>query len=74
MGRRLLRITAEFGREVGMTQQESEYDQWVRLANDPAQTEETRRECRAKMDAYLKERLRREFELVAQAGLPKAPE
>lgn len=57
-----------------MAQQESEYDQWVRLVNDPAQTEETRLECRAKMNAYLKDRLRKEFEQVAQAGLPKAPE
>ena len=56
-----------------MEQQESEYDRWVRLANDPAQTEETRLECREKMNAYLKERLRKEFAQVAQAGLSKVP-
>lgn len=54
-----------------MEQQESEYGRWVRLANDPAQTEETRLECRAKMNAYLKERLRKEFEQLAQSAHPK---
>lgn len=50
-----------------MTQQESEYDRWVRLANDPAQSEETRRECRVKMKAHFKERIRQEFEKLVQA-------
>lgn len=55
-----------------IAQHHSEYDHWVRLANDPAQTEATRQECREKMKAYLKERLRKEFEKLAQTGLPKA--
>jgi hypothetical protein len=57
-----------------MEQQESEYDRWLRLAHDPAPSRETQQECRAKMNVYLKERLRREFEQIAQAARPKPPQ
>ena len=46
--------------------QESDYEQWVRLANDPSQSEEARQEYRARMEAYVREKMRTAFQLATQ--------
>ena len=45
---------------------ESDYEQWVRLANDPSQTEEVRQDCRARMEAYVREKMRTAFRLATR--------
>jgi hypothetical protein len=39
---------------------------WVLLANDPSQPEETRQHYRARMEAYIHEKLREAFRFAAQ--------
>ena len=47
----------------------SEFALWLQRANDPSTSEEERIECRARMDAYLRERMRAAFKLAAGAGV-----
>jgi hypothetical protein len=55
----------------------SDYSLWVLLANDPSQPEATRQHCRARLDAYIHEKLREAFRFAAQqtpsAPTPSAP-
>jgi hypothetical protein len=44
----------------------SDYSLWVLLANDPSQPEEIRQHYRARMDAYIHEKLREAFRFAAQ--------
>lgn len=44
----------------------SDYSLWVLLANDPSQPEETRQHYRARMEAYIHEKLREAFRFAAQ--------
>jgi hypothetical protein len=46
--------------------QDSEYEEWVRLANDPSQPEEVRQQCRARMEAYVHEKIRAAFQLATR--------
>jgi hypothetical protein len=50
----------------------SDYSLWVLLANDPSQPEETRQHYRARMEAYIHEKLREAFRFAAQQT-PSAP-
>jgi hypothetical protein len=45
----------------------SDYDLWVRLANDPSQTEEARQRYRALMEAHLHQKLRQAFQFAVQS-------
>jgi hypothetical protein len=51
--------------------QESQYEDWVRLANDPSQPDEVRQQCRARMEAYVREKMRAAFRLATQQTLGK---
>jgi hypothetical protein len=50
----------------------SDYSLWVLLANDPSQPEETRQHYRARMEAYIHEKLREAFQFAAQQT-PSSP-
>ena len=51
--------------------EDSDYAEWVQLANDPSQSEEARQQYRAKMEAYIHEKLREAFR--RQAVVAEAP-
>ena len=51
--------------------EDSNYALWVQLANDPSQSEEARQQYRAKMEAYIHEKLREAFQ--RQAAVAEAP-
>jgi len=51
--------------------EDSDYALWVQLANDPSQPEEARQQYRAKMEAYIHEKLREAFQ--RQAVVAEAP-
>jgi flagellar biosynthesis protein FliP len=59
-----------------MTEDEaSDYALWVKLANDPSQTEESRQRYRAQMEAHVHRKLRQAFQfaLHSTAPAPKKP-
>lgn len=49
----------------------SDYALWVKLANDPSQTEEARQQYRAQMEAHVHRKLREAFRLAVQSSAPK---
>jgi hypothetical protein len=50
-----------------MSQDESsDYELWVRMANDPSQSEEARQRYRAQMEAYVHRKMREAFRLAAE--------
>jgi hypothetical protein len=51
----------------------SEYTLWVKLANDPSQTEEARQQYRAQMEAHVHRKLREAFQFAVQSTAPKTP-
>jgi flagellar biosynthesis protein FliP len=50
--------------------EDSDYGLWVQLANDPSQSEEARQQYRAKMEAYIHEKLREAFQFAANQTSP----
>jgi hypothetical protein len=53
-----------------MSQDEaSDYELWVKLANDPAQSQEARQQYRAQMEAYVHRKMREAFRLAAEQTL-----
>jgi hypothetical protein len=48
----------------------SDYSLWVKLANDPSQSEEARRHYRVQMEAYLHKKMRDAFQFAAKRTLP----
>ena len=53
-----------------MSQDEaSDYEVWVRLANDPSQSDEARQRYRAQMEAYVHKKMREAFRLAAEQTL-----
>ena len=55
-----------------MGEDELEYLRWVRLANDPSQSEETRLHYRTQMQAYVHKRMRESFQLATAQMSPPA--
>ena len=53
--------------------EDSDYALWVQLANDPSQSEEARQQYRAKMEAYIHEKLREAFQFAANQTSPAPP-
>ncbi len=51
----------------------SDYELWVRLANDPSQSEEARQRYRAQMEAYVHRKMREAFRLAAEQTLGGQP-
>lgn len=53
----------------------SDYALWVKLANDPSQTEEARQRYRAQMEVHVHRKLREAFQFAVQstAAVPKTP-
>ena len=51
----------------------SDYELWVRLANDPSQSEEARQRYRAQMEAYVHRKMREAFRLAAEQTLRGQP-
>jgi hypothetical protein len=52
----------------------SDYEFWMRLANDPRQSEEARQHYREQMDTHMKGRLRAAFRFAAaQNPMDKLP-
>lgn len=53
----------------------ADYALWVKLANDPSQTEEARQRYRAQMEAHVHRKLREAFQLATQsaAAAPESP-
>ena len=49
----------------------SNYALWVKLANDPSQTEEARQQYRLQMEAHVHRKLREAFQLAVQSTAPK---
>jgi hypothetical protein len=45
------------------------YPLWVRLANDPSQSEQARQHYRAQMEAFLRDRMREAFRAASQKML-----
>jgi hypothetical protein len=45
----------------------ADYALWVRMANDPSQSEQTRLYYRARMETYLHAKMREAFVLAARA-------
>jgi hypothetical protein len=43
----------------------AEYALWLKLANDPSQSEDARRQYRARLEAYVHTKLREAFKLAA---------
>jgi hypothetical protein len=52
----------------------SDYAQWVKLANDPSQSEEARQHYRAQMEAYVHQKMREAFRFAAATIRPATPE
>ena len=50
----------------------ADYALWVKLANDPSQTEEDRQRYRAQMDAHVHRKLREAFRFAVRST-PAAP-
>jgi hypothetical protein len=48
--------------------EDSDYAEWVRLANDPSQSEEARQRYRAQMEDYVHRKLREAFQAVADTA------
>jgi hypothetical protein len=46
----------------------SDYLEWLQLANDPSQTEETRRHYRARMEDFIRARMLSAFRLTSEAS------
>jgi hypothetical protein len=46
--------------------EESDYALWVKLANDPSQSEEARRLYRAQMEGYVHKKMREAFQFAAR--------
>ena len=44
----------------------ADYALWVKLANDPSQSEEARQHYRTKMEAYLQRKMREAFQMAAR--------
>jgi hypothetical protein len=44
------------------------YDDWVRLANDPRESDASRAAHRASMERHVRDRLREAFELARRSG------
>ncbi len=55
-------------------QESSDYPLWVKLANDPSQSEEDRQRYRARMEAYMLQKMRDAFRFAAATTRPKTPE
>jgi flagellar biosynthesis protein FliP len=51
----------------------SDYTLWVKLANDPSQTEEARQQYRALMEAHVHRKLREAFQFAVESTAPKVP-
>ena len=51
----------------------SDYTLWVKLANDPSQTEEARQQYRAMMEDHVHRKLREAFQFAVQSAAPKTP-
>jgi hypothetical protein len=47
-------------------EESTNYSLWVRLANDPSQSEQARQHYRAQMEAFLRERMREAFRAASQ--------
>jgi hypothetical protein len=53
-----------------MSQDEScDYELWVRLANDPSQSEAARQQYRTRMEDYLRRKMREAFRMAAERTL-----
>jgi hypothetical protein len=50
-----------------MKNEDSDYAEWVQLANDPSQSEEARQRYRAQMEDYVHQKLREAFAVQAVA-------
>jgi hypothetical protein len=50
----------------------SDYSLWVKLANDPSQSEEARRQYRTKMEAHINEKLREALQFATKQISPTA--
>jgi hypothetical protein len=48
----------------------SEYSLWLKLANDPSQSEKARRHYRSQMEGYMHRKMRQAFQLAAQQTHP----
>ena len=48
--------------------EDSDYAEWVQLANDPSQSEEARQRYRAQMEDYVHQKLREAFQAVADTA------
>ena len=46
-----------------------DYELWVRLANDPSQSEEARQQYRERMAAYVHEKMRAAFRFATEQTL-----
>jgi flagellar biosynthesis protein FliP len=51
-------------------EESSDYSLCVQLANDPSQSEEARQRYRARMEAYIHEKLREAFQLAGKQTTP----
>ena len=52
--------------------EDAEYALWLKLSNDPSQSEEARRHHRAQMEACVHKKMREAFQFAAkQAGPPR---
>jgi uncharacterized protein (DUF885 family) len=47
-------------------EESSDYSIWVRLANDPSQSEAARQHYRAQMEAYVHKKMREAFQMAAK--------
>lgn len=47
-----------------------DYGLWVKLANDPSQSEQARQQYRELMQAHVHQKLREAFKLAAQSAAP----
>jgi hypothetical protein len=52
----------------------ADYALWVKLANDPSQSEEARQQYRTQMEAYVQRKMREAFQMASRqtpgAGQP----
>jgi hypothetical protein len=56
-----------------VSDEDVEYALWVKLTNDPSQSEEARRRYRAQMETYVRRKMREAFQFAAkQASRPTA--
>jgi hypothetical protein len=59
------------------TDDSSDFDLWVALANDPNQSEDARRHYREQMEAHVRRKVREAFQFAAKQvarPCPHAPE